>query len=154
MGQGPSYETLLTGCVLGNIMNPKRWEHMKPETQLWIEDADYDLESAKEMLESKRYFFVVFMCHLTIEKLLKAVIVERLNIQPPKIHGLIALATRTALTIPEKHRKLVNELDDMGVITRYPDGRRAIAESLTSERVAGFHKRTIGFSKWLKQELS
>jgi HEPN domain-containing protein len=127
---------------------------MKPETELWLEDADYDLESAKAMLESKRYFFVVFMCHLTIEKLLKAVIVERLGIQPPKIHGLIALATRTALTIPIKHRKLVNELDDMGVITRYPDGRRAIAKSLTNKRVASFFKRTIGFAKWLKRKLS
>jgi HEPN domain-containing protein len=127
---------------------------MKPETQLWLEDADYDLESAKAMLESKRYFFVVFMCHLTIEKLLKAVIVERLGIQPPKIHGLIALATRTTLTVPVKHRKLVNELDDMGVITRYPDGRRAIAASLTDKRVSGFYKRTIEFAKWLKQELS
>jgi len=50
---------------------------MKPETQNWVEDADYDLQSAKAMLESGRYFFVVFMCHLTIEKLLKAVIVEK-----------------------------------------------------------------------------
>jgi HEPN domain-containing protein len=127
---------------------------MKSETKLWVEDADYDLESAKAMLESKRYFFVVFMCHLTIEKLLKAVIVERLGIQPPKIHGLIALATRSALKIPLKNRKLVNELDDMGVITRYPDGRRAIAGSLTDERVGALFERTVGFVKWLKQELS
>ena len=53
---------------------------MKPETTVWVEDAEYDLQSAKVMLDSGRYFFVVFMCHLTIEKLLKSVIVERQGI--------------------------------------------------------------------------
>jgi len=43
---------------------------MRPETEAWMEDAEYDVQSAKVMLDSRRYFFVVFMCHLTIEKLL------------------------------------------------------------------------------------
>lgn len=34
---------------------------MKPETTLWMDDAEYDLESAKAMLDSGRFFFVVFM---------------------------------------------------------------------------------------------
>ena len=42
---------------------------MRPETEAWVEDAQYDLQSAKVMLDSGRYFVVVFMCHPTIEKL-------------------------------------------------------------------------------------
>ena len=57
---------------------------MRPETQAWVEDAEYDLQSAKAMLDSGRYFFVVFMCHLTIEKLLKSVIIERQGIGRPR----------------------------------------------------------------------
>jgi HEPN domain-containing protein len=57
---------------------------MRPETEVWGEDAEYDLQSAKTMLDSGRYFFVVFMCHLTIEKLLKSVIVERQGLEPPR----------------------------------------------------------------------
>ncbi|MFA5866124.1 MAG: HEPN domain-containing protein [Phycisphaerae bacterium] len=126
---------------------------MKPETKLWVEDADYDRESAKAMLESKRYFFVVFMCHLTIEKLLKAAIIERLGIEPPKIHSLIGLATRATLSIPTGHQKLIHELDDMGVVTRYPDGRRALASTLTPERSTNLYERTRKFAQWLKREL-
>ena len=55
---------------------------MRPETEAWVEDAEYDLQSARVMLDSGRYFFVVFMCHLTIEKLLKSVIVERQGLEP------------------------------------------------------------------------
>jgi HEPN domain-containing protein len=119
---------------------------MRDETKLWIDDAEYDLESAKAMLDSGRYFFVVFICHLTVEKLLKAVIVERQAIEPPKIHNLIDLATRGAIAIPAEHRTLVNELDNMGVVTRYPDGRRALADTLTDTRVKSLYERTVEFA--------
>jgi HEPN domain-containing protein len=126
---------------------------MRPETKLWIEDADYDLESAKAMLDSGRFFFVVFMCHLTVEKLLKAAIVEREGVEPPRIHNLVALAVRACMQIPTEHQPIVNELDTMSVVTRYPDGRRAIGKVLTANRASEIYDSTVGFSKWLGQEL-
>jgi len=41
----------------------------------------------------------------------------------------------------------------MSVVTRYPDGRRAIGETLTTERAKTMYDRTVGFSEWLRQEL-
>ena len=40
-------------------------------TYYWIEMSDYDFDTAKAMLETKRYLYVAFMCHQTIEKILK-----------------------------------------------------------------------------------
>ncbi|MGC9352319.1 MAG: HEPN domain-containing protein [Mariniphaga sp.] len=37
-----------------------------------MELSDYDFETAKAMLETGRYLYVGFMCHQTLEKLLKA----------------------------------------------------------------------------------
>ena len=34
----------------------------------WIELSDYDLETARAMLEKHRYLHVGFMCHQSIEK--------------------------------------------------------------------------------------
>jgi HEPN domain-containing protein len=127
---------------------------MRPETKAWVEDAEYDLQSAKVMLDSGRYFFVVFMCHLTIEKLLKSVIVERQGLEPPRMHNLFGLIARAGLTIPAERRCLLNELDNMSVVTRYPDGRRAIASTLTTESTAALYARTVEFASWLKQELT
>jgi HEPN domain-containing protein len=127
---------------------------MRPETEAWVEDAEYDLQSAKVMLDSGRYFFVVFMCHLTIEKLLKSVIVERQGLEPPRMHNLFGLITRAGLTIPAERRPLINELDNMSVVTRYPDGRRAIASTLTTESTTALYDRTVEFASWLKQELT
>lgn len=127
---------------------------MKSETTVWVEDAEYDLQSAKVMLDSGRYFFVVFMCHLTIEKLLKSVIVERQSIVPPRMHNLVELAVRAGLSIPATHRPLINELDNMSVVTRYPDGRQAIASTLTAEKTILLYTRTVEFTQWLRHELT
>jgi uncharacterized protein (DUF433 family) len=33
--------------------------------------------------------------------------------EKPKVHNLVALATRSLLTVPEQHRTLINELNTM-----------------------------------------
>lgn len=127
---------------------------LKKAAIIWLDDAEYDLGSAEAMLASGKFFFVIFMCHLAIEKLLKAVIIERTETPPPRIHGLISLAAKSGVFFSEEHREIINELDDMGVVTRYPDGRQALTETLTKERATKIFKRTVEFNKWLKQELS
>ena len=39
----------------------------------WVEMSDYDIETADAMLATGRYLYVGFMCHQTIEKILKAI---------------------------------------------------------------------------------
>jgi HEPN domain-containing protein len=36
----------------------------------WVEISDYDIETAKAMLQSKRYLYVGFMCHQAREKII------------------------------------------------------------------------------------
>ena len=45
---------------------------MDEKIKYWLELSDYDYETAVVMLNSKRYLYVGFMCHQTIEKILKA----------------------------------------------------------------------------------
>jgi HEPN domain-containing protein len=64
---------------------------MRPEAGEWLKQAEYDLETAEAMWKAGRYVYTVFMCHLAIEKGLKAVIAERTGTIPPKIHNLVRL---------------------------------------------------------------
>ena len=79
---------------------------------------------------------------------------EREGVSPPEIHNLVALATRAKLIVPAEHRALINELNTMSVVTRYPDGRRALANTLDTARAAALYEKTKGCAQWLKQELS
>lgn len=45
---------------------------MDEKVKYWIELSDYDLETAVAMLASKRFLYVGFMCHQTLEKAFKA----------------------------------------------------------------------------------
>ena len=51
---------------------------MDGKVTYWIEMSDYDLETADAMLLTGRYLYVGFMCHQTIEKILKAYWANRL----------------------------------------------------------------------------
>ena len=51
---------------------------MNEKTKYWLEMAEYDFETARIMLQGRRFLYVGFMCHQTIEKILKAVYVSKL----------------------------------------------------------------------------
>ena len=49
---------------------------VRKDTANWIALTDYDIETARHMLETGRYLYVVFLCHLSLEKMLKAHVAE------------------------------------------------------------------------------
>ena len=80
----------------------------------WVATANYDLRTADAMYKAGRYLYVVFMCHLAIEKMLKAILAQRYPEDvPPKIHNLINLAQRTEITLPENLRDFFQRIDNV-----------------------------------------
>ncbi len=126
---------------------------MKEAAKIWVEDAEYDLASAEVMYNSGRHFFVIFMCNLAVEKMLKAVWAYGKDEYPPKVHDLIYLMRKTEMVLPQDLDELIIYLSDKNVITRYPDGRREIANQLTKEKSKQVLDLTGGFIKWLKPKL-
>ena len=56
----------------------------------WIERSEYDLDTAKAMLDTGRYLYVGYMCQQVVEKLLKAMIAnqDKENLPPVSLHIL------------------------------------------------------------------
>ena len=44
--------------------------NINDNVKYWQEISKYDLDTAKAMLESKKYLYVGFMCHQVIEKII------------------------------------------------------------------------------------
>ena len=40
----------------------------------WLKQVEYDFKTAEVMLKGGRYIYCVFMCHLSLEKMLKVMI--------------------------------------------------------------------------------
>jgi len=49
---------------------------MFDKVEYWLELCDDDLKTAKNLLISKDYLWMSFICHLITEKAIKAVIVQ------------------------------------------------------------------------------
>lgn len=107
----------------------------------WLKQADYDLDTADYMFEGGRYFYTVFMCHLSIEKALKGLYQKRLNEMPPKTHNLVYLINKVGIKPPEDIGRFLVKLNQASVVTRYPEEpaklqkeyTRSIVKELTSK---------------------
>lgn len=104
------------------------------------------------MFETKRYVYVLFMCHLAVEKLLKALYEAAREKVPPKTHNLVYLMNEADLDVPEGHLKTVESLNDISVVTRYPEDIRALVKAFKKERAEDYLKKTKALLKWLKRD--
>jgi HEPN domain-containing protein len=97
----------------------------------WIARAEYDLETARAMLQTCRYLYVGFMCQQTVEKALKAVIAKN-GVFPPKIHDLIRLAELGKLSdiLSDDQNHLLDELYPLSIEARYPSHKEMLSQAL------------------------
>ena len=123
-------------------------------TQYWLDLAEYDIETARAMLQTKRLLYVGFMCHQTAEKALKAVIANN-NAAPPKIHGLMKLAQLGNVydTMSEEQKDLLDTLDPLNIAARYPAQKAKLAAMLTLEHCNTILAETEALLCWIKQQL-
>jgi len=94
---------------------------MKQKSKEWIKQADYDIDTAVFMFDGGRFFYAVFMCHLSIEKALKGLLIEKKRQIPPRTHNLILLISQIGIAMPAEMRKFLTKLNESSVATRYPE---------------------------------
>lgn len=128
---------------------------MNSKSQYWIDTAQYDIESAKVMLNGKRFLYVGFMCHLTIEKALKAIISKDETATPPKIHHLPKLAKQGAIYsfMSEEQKDFLEVLLPLNIEARYPSYKEELSCSLNETNCEALIKETEVLLCWIKEQL-
>ncbi len=113
--------------------------------------AEYDLATAEHMLETGGYVYVVFMCHLSIEKMLKAISAEVTDKSPPKTHNLLYLTKLAGVNFLEKPFEFVSKINNASIVTRYPEDFSKLIEAYSENVVKEYIEQTKEVIKWLKQ---
>jgi len=128
---------------------------MNEKTKYWLEMAEYDLETARVMLQGRRFLYVGFMCHQTIEKILKAFYVSKLQENPPHTHNLTYLAQQTGVydNMSEDQKSILDILEPLNVESRYPTQKEKLMQTLDYERCEGIVKKAEGLYQWIKNQL-
>ena len=127
---------------------------MNEKVKYWVDLAEYDLETAKAMLDTKRYLYVGFMCHQTIEKGLKAVIAKAGQF-PPKSHNLIELSKKAVLynVFTDKQKDFVVGLNPLNIESRYPSYVEKISAILTETKCKEILSDTRELLLWIETKL-
>ncbi len=124
---------------------------MKDETRNWILQAEEHFTDAEYMYAGSRYSMCVYCYHQSLEKILKAAIVERVDKLPSKIHNLDQLARETGLKFNEQ------DFEDLAEITRhfwrvrYPDFQKYMYTNKESVEPTVVNSRKIYL--WVSQQL-
>lgn len=123
----------------------------KPEQ--WLTQAEYDMDTAGFMFKGARYFYAVFMCHLSIEKALKGLFSAKLKKVPPKTHNLIYLVEKIGLELPPELYDSVFTLNRVSVPTRYPDDLERILADYDEGKTKQMLEEGKEVLEWIRRRL-
>ena len=125
----------------------------KGKVEYWLKSADDDWKVAKHLFERGDYSYSLFFGHLTIEKTIKAIYVDRLNDNPPFTHRLVYLAEITSLELTEDILKLLETVTDFNLEARYPDEKFSFKKRCTKEFTQRYLKEIGVLRKWLAKQI-
>lgn len=125
---------------------------IKEEAKRWMIIADSDYESSLYLFKGSRYPQAIYMLCQSIEKLLKATLIEIANKPPKKIHRLENIAQESGLNFSEEQYNLLTDLSKHYSRVRYPDISR---ESYNTKiKVEPIMKEGKQIYLWIQQQLN
>lgn len=126
---------------------------MRESISHWWEQAQRDLISAGNSLNSGDYYVCAFLCQQAVEKGLKAFIMRTERASPGPVHSLVRLSETAGL--PADFRPFMKQLTSDYFLSRYPDAAEGAPFKMYNRRDA---ENTLARSQevlaWLAAQMS
>jgi len=119
----------------------------------WSDSSDEDFDTMITMYESKKFNWALFVGHLMIEKLLKALYVKINNDYPPFIHNLLRLAEKCDLELTDDQRLFLVTVTAFSINARYDDYKRSFQQKCTPEFTATWIENLKINRQWIKKQM-
>ena len=128
---------------------------MTEKIKYWLDLSEYDFDTALAMLKSKRFLYVGFMCHQTIEKVFKAYLINVKNETPPYSHSLSYLAKTGGYydDFTETQKEFIDQIEPLNIEARYPAHKERLLKSLTIDKCQELLDETKKLHSWIKMKL-
>ena len=122
----------------------------------WIESSEEDYDTMMYMRAGKKNTWCLFMGHLVIEKLLKALYAKNNRTAPyaPKSHDLLHLAEKTDLELTDRQEDLLDTITRFNMNARYDDYKKEFYLKCTDEYTEQQLKNIEEVRGWLKNLLT
>ena len=118
----------------------------------WHKSSERDFKTAQGLFGLKRYDACLFFCHLSLEKLLKGLIVKILEKPAPYIHDLDRLARLAQLDLSKKQSENLKIITDFNIAGRYNDEKLEFYKKCTKKYAEKYLNITEELFLCLKKE--
>lgn len=116
----------------------------------WTKGADNDIETAGVLFKSNKNIEGLFFCHLSIEKILKALVVKQTEQFAPKSHNLNYLSELAKFNLTDEQAMFMSVLMKYQLEGRYPE---YYPKSPSSEIINDYYNKTKILLECLKTKL-
>lgn len=90
---------------------------------------------------------------MSIEKILKTLIVSRTKKHAPYSHNLVDLAKHTRVEFSVDQKNLLADLTEFNLEARYPEWEKEFYKKATKNYTEIYFHQSVNFQKWLKKYL-
>jgi len=118
----------------------------------WKKGSEDALDAANDLYATKKYVFCLFFCHLSLEKLIKALYLHRTNTIPPYIHDLDKLIIKSGINVNETQLKELLEINTFCIKARYDDIKNELFHKANYNYTTLWLNRTIKYTQWIQTQ--
>lgn len=126
----------------------------KKVIKYWLTTAGHNYETAKFLLKGKRCPECLFFCHLMIEKILKALVVQCTKTHAPPTHNLVDLAKLAKIDLSPKQVDDLTTITEFNITARYNDFKLTFHKRCTKAYTEKYFLISKELYLWLKKQLS
>jgi len=123
---------------------------MQKTIDYWLEEAEEALKVADHLFEKKDFSYSLFFGHLAVEKIIKAIYVQKRNEHAPQIHNLLRLAEQAGIAMSSEQKETLIIITAFNLESRYPDEKRSFRVKCTEQYTKVELENIRKIVKWLK----
>ncbi len=127
---------------------------IKNRIKYWLKTAEHDFETMNVLFKAKRYSDCLFYGHIVLEKVLKGLVTEETEAEPPFIHNLTRLAELAKCGLSNNEMDLLDKINDFNIRARYPEHKIQFYKQCNREyaknyidQISSLYKKLLVLSK-------
>lgn len=128
-------------------------ENINKVVQHWIDSADKNRITMDHLIETKDFNWALFLGHLIIEKLLKALYVKQLGRHAIFSHDLLRLASKINIEVTAEQQEWLDEITTFNLNARYDNYKQDFYKRCTEDFTHKWLDRIKKLESWLRNQL-
>ena len=119
----------------------------------WLKSSEDDFNTMRELYNSRSFSWALFIGHISIEKMLKALYVKTHKNHAPFTHNLYRLAELCNVELIDNHSDLLDIITSFNINTRYDDYKEEFRKLCTPQFTKMWIENIKIVRSWISQKL-